>query len=92
MFPEDSVPAAQDGENCNKIAYDMVKENLKLHVSPNIVSVAHRIGRKQGPDHRDISVKLFRREMKKDITDACRYLKYICIIYVNESRTPQRIH
>ena len=42
----DGVPAAQTGENCIQVACDLIKDKLKLNISPSEVSTAHRLGKK----------------------------------------------
>ena len=40
----DAVPVAHVGENCANIVSQLVKENLKLEMTPTAISVAHRLG------------------------------------------------
>jgi hypothetical protein len=92
LFSGDDIPTVSEGENCGQIVCNVVKEKLKLNFQTDILSVAHRVGKKpvkQGPDRRKIIVKLCRREVKGDITDACRQLKP-SNLFVNESLTPVR--
>ena len=54
--------------------------------------MAYRLGKKrdtQGPDKRDIIVKLCRRELKHDIIRACKSSKHDGL-FINESLTPVR--
>lgn len=86
-----AVPTVTDGESCLQIVSDLLKNELKLIVPATDISTAHRLGKRpatQQPDNRSIIVKLCRRDLKKDILDACRQLKPE--MYVNESLTPTR--
>lgn len=92
LFSGDDIPAVSEGENCGQIVCDVIKEKLRLNFQTDILSIAHRVGKKpdkQGPDRRKIVVKLCRREVKSDLTNACRQLKPPNL-FVNESLTPVR--
>lgn len=87
-----AIPSVTVGENCNALACDAIKNKLKLNVSSTDISTCHRTGKmptNQQPDKRSIVVKLCRRELKRDILDACRALKPDNL-YVNESLTQTR--
>ena len=65
-----AVPAVIQGEICAKIATNLVKEKLRLEMSSNELSTAHRIGEKpidQTPDRRSIIVKFCRRDCKRSV-------------------------
>ena len=85
------LPTAVAGENCKQRALDLFKEKLRLDIQPSEISTAYRLGKKpsiQGPDKRKILVKLCRRDLKKDIINACKEMKPG--FFVNESLTPTR--
>lgn len=92
LFSGNDIPEVTLGENCGQLISSVVREKLKLSVTPSVISIAHRVGKKpitQGPDRRGIVVKLCRREVKHDILSACRNLKPTGL-FVNESLTPVR--
>lgn len=92
LFSGSDIPAATTGENCGQLICSVVEEKLKLSISASVISIAHRVGKMpitQGPDRRSIVVKLCRREIKRDILDACRKFKPTGL-FVNESLTPVR--
>ena len=87
----EEVPVVTPGENCTDIVGGLIKNKLKLSVAPRDVSTAHRQGKKpnnQQADKRNLIVKFYRRDLKKDILTACRRLKPA--LYFNESLTPLR--
>ena len=87
------VPACVGGENCVNVVKTLVKEELKIEISPNDVSTAHRLGRKpstQGDDKRSLIVKLCRRDIKRDLIAASKKQARPIGLYVNESLTPSR--
>ena len=55
----------------------LIKDKINLVFNPADISVAHRLGRKpgQGPDNRNIVVKLCRMETKQDLLKACSAVK-----------------
>ena len=84
------IPEVREGEDCNKIVRELLKD-IRLSVPATEISTAHRLGRKPingRPDHRNIIFKLCRRDLKRDILDACRQQKPN--YYINESPTPSR--
>ena len=85
------IPEAAPGENCNNLVRSLLREQIKINLNADDISVAHRIGRKpktQGPDKRNLIFKLCRRDVKRDIIHACKQVKPK--FYVNESLTPLR--
>ena len=87
-----SIPNETAGEICTNLVTSIVKEKLKLQISPSDISTAHRLGRKnnnQVPDCRNFIVKFCRRDVKKQVIVASRKLRNAGI-YVNESLTPLR--
>ena len=84
------VPVAHERENCNMIVRNMLKE-IHINVPENEISTAHRLGKKPAygkEDKRNIIFKLCRRDIKREILDACRQQKPR--YYINESLTPTR--
>ena len=92
LISGDGVPHVAAGENCNALVCSMVKEKLKINISPNDISTSHRTGPKprspQVADKRNIIVKLCRRDLKGELLSACRKCKPN--FYINESLTPTR--
>ena len=86
------LPQVSQDENCPLLVQKIVSENLGLVISPQDISVSHRIGapaRTQRPDQRKIIVKFCRRDTKSEVLRAARRVKP-SDIYLNESLTPQR--
>ena len=84
------LPVASDNENSKLIIQDTLRRNLNLNLNPADISTAHRIGRKPagGPDKRNIIFKLCRRDLARDIVDACKHKKPK--FFINCSLTPTR--
>ena len=85
------IPAHEEEEDCIRIVSTLFRSQLKINMNAEDISTAHRLGgkpRTQGPDKRDIILKLCRRDLKKDILAACRQMKPY--FFVNESLTPTR--
>ena len=92
IFSGQDLPTATDGERSYDVVCSLVKEKLKLNICSTDISTAHRIGpkpRTQGPDKRNIIVKLCRRELKYDLISASKRIKPTNI-YINENLTPTR--
>ena len=90
-----AIPVFNVGENSTNIARDVIKNVLKIEMSPNDISVSHRFGKKpanQQPDKRDIIVKLCRRDLKRPLITASKELspQQRPNLYVNEHLTPTR--
>ena len=86
-----NIPTAEIGENCVQKVHDLIKNKLRINIQPSDVSTAYRLGKKpvsQQPDKRKIMVKLCRRDLKKDILNACKEIKPG--FFINESLTPTR--
>lgn len=91
VFSGEAVPQVTLDENCTSIVCQLVKDKLKVQMSPTDISTAHRLGKKpsnQQQDKRNIIVKLCRRDLKRDILFACRSIRPN--MYVNENLTPIR--
>ena len=87
-----SVPPVDKDEHCATLTCKLIKDQLNYVVSPNDISVVHRLGERkttQGPDHRDIIVKFCRRNTKMDVLSASRRTK-AANFFINESLTPVR--
>ena len=87
-----SLTPVSSGENCIDLAVDLVKQRLDVQdFSRDDVDVAHRLGKPKadGPDKRNIIVKLTRRENKHKILQACRRRKPQSL-YFNESVSKTR--
>ena len=84
------VPEVRDQENCNSIVRNLLKD-VHINIPETEISTAHRLGKRPingKPDKRNIVFKLCRRDIKRDILDACRQQKPR--YFVNESLTPTR--
>ena len=87
-----SIPPVDKAEHCASLTCKLIKDQLNYIVSPNDISVIHRLGEKkttQGPDRRDIIVKFCRRNTKMDVLSAARRTK-ANNFFINESLTPVR--
>ena len=93
VFSGDSIPVCKPAENCIEIVSKLVAEKLgpDLKISPNDVSVAHRLGKKPATavDRRNIIVRFCRRNLKYDIINNARKAKPSGL-FINESLTPVR--
>ena len=86
------LPTATSDENCIQIATQLVKDQLKMNLSPHEISVAHRIGSKPPGafvDKRSIIVKLCRRDTKRELLSNQRRVKPAGF-FINENLTPMR--
>ena len=85
-----TVPVVHPDENrINVVRYILHERNLNINSSD--ISIAHRIGKKPASgsdDKRNIIFKLTRRDLIKDIKNACK--QGTPNVYVNESLTPTR--
>ena len=87
-----AVPPVGRDEDCSLLTCKLIKDKLNYVISPNDISVVHRLGDKkisQGPDRRNIIVKFCRRNSKVDIVAAARRMKAENF-FINESLTPVR--
>ena len=87
------VPQVVNGENCIENVRKIIKSELKLEISPNEISTAHRLGPKpnsQAADKRSFIVKLCRRDLKRELIIASKKQASPIGLYVNESITPTR--
>lgn len=84
-----SLPAEAPTEDATSVVLATMKDQLKLVIKPEDVSVSHRLGASQPDRNRPIIVKLVNRSLKQDIVNACIQLKPK--LYVNESLTPRRL-
>ena len=93
IFSGDHVPLAETGENCVDIVQKLSKDHLKINLTPDTISTAHRLGRRpisQAPDRRKIVVKLVRRDLKHDLIYASRKQPKPAKLFIHESLTPRR--
>ena len=93
IFSGNKIPASNVGENCTEIVRQIVKNELKIEISPTDISTSHRLGRKpsaQGQDRRNIVVKLCRRDLKRDLITASKKQGRTTGLFINESLTPTR--
>ena len=90
----DSIPTVKKDESCIVEVCKLVANNLgeDLNVTPETISIAHRLGNKPSahlPDRRSIIVRFCRRKIKYDILNAAKSKKP-ANLFVNESLTPTR--
>ena len=88
----DTLPPEKNMECCADIVVKLIKDNLKVNISPNEISVCHRLAStspSQKPVKKDIIVKFCRRNTKMDILNTCRKRKPEKF-FINEFLTPQR--
>lgn len=84
-----SLPPETPTEKATSVVIDAVKENLKLNIKQEDISVAHRLGASQQGRDRPLIVKLVNRSLKYDIMGACIQLRPK--LFINESLTPKRL-
>lgn len=83
-----SLPPELPDENPTHVAISTIKDNLRINMTGQDISVAHRLGQKKQESKRPIIVKLVNRSLKYDLRNACIQLKPQ--LYVNESLTSRR--
>ena len=84
VFSGSAIPNAQNVEVCSELVAGLLKNILKLNISPGDISTSHRLNTRK-----DILVKFCRHNTKVDIINACRKIKPVNF-YANEFLTPQR--
>ena len=99
VFSGRGLPPDEEKENTNELVIKMAKEKLGLEIDKSDISISHRLGKPRTPHPntsnstsmpaRPIIVKLVRRSLKYDFTNAC--IKKKPSISVNESLTPRRL-
>lgn len=83
-----SLPPELPDENPANVVINTIKDNLRINMSGQDISVAHRLGQKKQDSKRPIIVKLVNRSLKYDLRSACIQLKPE--LYINESLTSRR--
>ena len=100
VFTGPDLPPDEEKEITTDLVIKMAKEKLNVDLKATDISVSHRLGKPKAPDStnqasnlkpaaRPIIVKLVRRSLKYDLTNAC--IKKKASISVNESLTPRRL-
>ena len=87
-----NIPHSTPGENSSEVVRKLIKDHLKINLSADGISTAHRLGQKsmnQAVDKRSFIVKLVRRDLKYDLISASKN-QNPRRIYVTESLTPTR--
>ena len=66
--------------HCTQVDMDIPKNILKVTINPGDISIAHRIGKQlaNNPDRRKILVRLYRRDLKADLTGAVKTVYEAC--------------
>ena len=93
IFSGPAIPEVSSGENCSSILQEVIKRELKVNIAPSDINTAHRLGPKpqaQGPDKRNIILKLCSRDLKRDIVVASKNQTKPVRIFANESLPPPR--
>ena len=85
----DALPVAQPNENCSRIVCEQIRQNLHINLSPNDVSVCHRLGSTSSGGSRTMIVKFCRRDLKREVLKGGRTVRPNGF-YVNEHLTPRR--
>ena len=87
-----NIPVAQPDEDSSSVVRNILKDNLKLNVSPVDIIKSYRIGKKNSAhanDIRSIHVKLSKQELKNDIIATSRSVKPDKLFF-NENLSPIR--
>ena len=84
------LPSEMDNENTTEVALKAIKEELKVDINPEQISVSHRLGKPRDSEDkpRPIIVKLVKRSIKYDLVNEC--IKRRPGLHINESLTPLR--
>lgn len=90
IFTGPALPDESSQENAASLIVNTVKEQIKINLRDEDISVAHRLGPKTSQRKRPIIVKLINRSLKYGLMGVCIKLKPQ--IYINESLTPTRLH
>lgn len=84
-----ALPQENSNESSAEVAIRSIKDNLHINITQSDINVAHRLGsRKSQNTKRPIIVKLFSREKKTEIMQACITVKPD--LHINESLTHKR--
>ena len=92
VFSGAKIPPHANDENCISIIQELARNNLKISIPENEISVAHNVGTRnptQSGNKRSIIAKFCRRNTKMDVLSSARKMK-IENLFVNESLTPQQ--
>ena len=84
-----ALPVETQAENPTMVAVSTMKDQLKINLKVEDISVAHRLGPVSEQRNRPIIVKLVNRSLKYDLVGACVRIKPN--LYLNESLTPKRL-
>ena len=86
---------ASGNENTTQKFLDIVKNELKIVLKKEDISISHRLGNRRDDNEskpRPIIVKLVNRSLKHDLINACIQLRAGASgLYLNESLTPPRL-
>ena len=89
VFSGSAIPGIQTTEVCSELVTGLIKNILKINISPGDISTSHRMNTRRNSTNQDIIAKFCRRNLKTDILNACRKTKP-SNFFVNEFLTPQR--
>ena len=95
IFSGPEIPTVTPDEKPKEILQSLVRRHLKFNISLYDISVAHRLGHKPAntQDKRNITFKLYRRDLVSEIFESCKQFKDMegqQPFYVNSSLTPIR--
>ena len=94
IFSGNIIPSETTDENSTEIVVETIKSHLKVPISINDISIAHRLGKNRNGFSRPIIVKLISRTKKSQIVQARisqpKPNNNGPTLYVNESLTPIR--
>lgn len=85
-----TLPQECQAENPLNVIVNTLKNNLKINIKEDDISVAHRLGPITQQRARPMIVKLKNRSLKYDIVGAC--LKMKPNLFINESLTSKRLN
>ncbi|KAK3888072.1 hypothetical protein Pcinc_007862 [Petrolisthes cinctipes] len=83
-----ALPQESTNDHTASIVVTTIKDNQKININPNDISVTNRLGPQKQQRNRSFIVKFLNRSLKHDLIDACVSLRPQ--LYINESLTPKR--
>ena len=78
VFSGAKIPPHANNENCVRIIQELARNNLKISIPENEISVAHNVGTRnptQSGNKRSIIAKFCRRNTKMDVLSSARKMK-----------------
>ena len=86
------IPENPGDEKCEELVKKLLKDHLNVDIELADISTTHRLGpvKRATPRKRNITVKLCRRDLKKQIIIASKSRRTNATVFANESLTPIR--